>query len=255
MMSLFAVFLTFYYSVISFLERKVFIKNIKKDDLVLDAGSGDKPLWRADVIVDKYLDDDQQRFGGSVLLDRRKLFFKADIECLPFRDKIFDFVFCAHVLEHTKHPDKAILELQRVGKSGYIEVPRASFDFLQTFPSHLWYCEQEGKTLVFKKRIRDHNFYLNSIRRFGEKFFDNALLQMLLAKNFNFIFIRIFWKDKIDSRIETKDGSPYIYDDNSKTKEKKFSEFISFVCYKVFYLFATFLFYKKKSISRNELLK
>src|SRR3989344_6715828 len=117
--------LIFWHSLISFCERKIFVKNIGKNDLVLDLGSGDKPFWRADVIVDKYLEDDRQRSSGPVLLDKNKLFIKADVENLPFKDKVFDFVYCSHLLEHVENPVKAINEITRVAKKGYIEVPYA----------------------------------------------------------------------------------------------------------------------------------
>ena len=131
--------IAFSYSCIFFLRRKAFVKNIGKNDLVLDLGSGDKPFWRADVIVDKYLEDDRQRSSGPVLLDKNKLFIKADVENLPFKDKVFDFVYCSHLLEHVENPVKAINEITRVGKSGYIEVPRAFLELLARRPFWLYY--------------------------------------------------------------------------------------------------------------------
>ncbi|MBI4137407.1 class I SAM-dependent methyltransferase, partial [Candidatus Roizmanbacteria bacterium] len=110
------------YQMYSFFQRKVLF-DIQDDDLVLDVGSGDKPFWRADVIADKDTVDDAQRASGSMLIDRNKLFIEADVENLPFKDKAFDFVFCAHLLEHVEHPDRAIKELTRVARRGYIEVP------------------------------------------------------------------------------------------------------------------------------------
>jgi len=37
---------------------------------------------------------------------------------MPFPDKSFDFVYCAHVLEHVDDPIRACREIMRVGKRG-----------------------------------------------------------------------------------------------------------------------------------------
>ncbi|EKD87476.1 MAG: Methyltransferase type 11, partial [uncultured bacterium] len=112
-MNIFFQLLNIIYAVLSFFRRKVFLLNIKPDDLVLDIGSGDKPFWRADVFVDLYTEDDQQRFSGEMVYDKRKIFINANVEKLPFADKSFDFVFCSHLLEHVEHPDRAIAEITR----------------------------------------------------------------------------------------------------------------------------------------------
>jgi len=45
-------------------------------------------------------------------------FKQGDIYDLPFEDESFDHVFVCFVLEHLKNPDKALLELKRVLKTG-----------------------------------------------------------------------------------------------------------------------------------------
>src|SRR3989344_3020091 len=184
--------LIFWHSLISFCERKIFVKNIDKNDLVLDVGSGDKPFWRADVIVDKYLKDDQQRNSGSMLFDKKKLFIQGNVENLPFKDKVFDFVFCSHLLEHVENPDKAISELTRVAKKGYIEVPYAIVDLLKPFPPHLWLCNYENNMLTFHQKKKDRNFLINETERFGKLFYDNVLIQYLLSKNYKSIFVTLY---------------------------------------------------------------
>jgi len=54
---------------VSFYKRRIFIP-VNKNDLVLDVGSGDKPHWRSDVLLDKYIDDEygSQRSGSKKLL-------------------------------------------------------------------------------------------------------------------------------------------------------------------------------------------
>ena len=42
---------------------------------------------------------------------------------LPFSDKEFDYIICAHVIEHVNDPIFFKNEIERIGKSGYIELP------------------------------------------------------------------------------------------------------------------------------------
>lgn len=250
-MSIFFKVLFFIHSLNSFFKRKILIKDIKKEDLVLDVGSGDKPFWRADVIVDKYLDDNQQRNSGSVILDNRKLFLNSDVENLPFKDKVFDFVFCSHLLEHVENPDKAISELTRVAKKGYIEVPSVIVDILRPFPSHLWFCEYDRGVLIFHQKENKDNFYLKNIKKFGEVFFDKNIFQYLLSKNYKNIFISLYWKDSVKFRLE-KSKDRYIYQQEEKQPKKSR---IPFLFYKIFYIIITTLFYKEKNISLARLTK
>jgi len=115
--------------------------------LVLDVGSGDKPSWRADVLLDRYPDDAfaGQRSGTGRTRVVRPL-FDAEAADMPFADKVFDYVICSHVLEHVTDPVAVVGELTRVAKAGYIEVPEASAAKIIDFPSHLWWCRLDAST-------------------------------------------------------------------------------------------------------------
>src|SRR5215467_9169764 len=86
-------------------------------DAVLEIGPGHCPFKRADTFVD---------FAPWPIpgVDPAKL-VKCDIatEPLPFPDKSFNFVYCRHVLEDMWNPFHLIKEMERVGRSGYIETP------------------------------------------------------------------------------------------------------------------------------------
>jgi len=70
----------------------------------------------------------------------------AAVERLPFATKSFDFVICSHVIEHVEHPDRALRELERVGRRGYIETPSADWEKLAGFPFHRWLVSaQDGQ--------------------------------------------------------------------------------------------------------------
>lgn len=247
--------LIIFYSFISFFRRKILIKNIKSDDLVLDVGSGDKPFWRADVIVDKFLDDDQQRASGGIIYDKRKVFVKANVEKLPFEDKTFDFVFCSHLLEHVKNPDRAIKELTRVAKNGYIEVPNYIMEFFNPFPSHLWFCDYENGSFIFTQKEKNEDFHLKGIKKFGSKLLNIPLFGCLLTKRSDFSIIRHYWRGDVKCKV-ARSKDPYVYIYKDKTSHgKDFVTKVIFVFYKIFYTITSILFYRKKNIDINSLLR
>lgn len=136
----------------SFHRRRIAIP-VGPTDLVLDIGSGDKPHWRADVLVDKFPEGEHavQRAGAAEALTPRAL-FDADAGDLPFADKVFDYVICSHVLEHVLDPAAAMREMMRVGKAGYIEVPHVGSARLLDFSSHLWWCRLDDGVLRFEAK-------------------------------------------------------------------------------------------------------
>jgi uncharacterized protein YbaR (Trm112 family) len=120
-------------------------------DLVLDIGAGHAPHFRADVACDISLGDDRERCG-PVNLDRP--FVVGDAECLPFRDKAFDFIICTHLLEHLHHPERCFQEMLRVGKRGYIETPSEFAEKLCGWPPHRWFVRCENGRLIFTQKTR-----------------------------------------------------------------------------------------------------
>lgn len=133
----------------SFRRRRVAVP-VGPRALVLDVGSGDKPHWRADVLVDRWAGSEHggQRSGRAAAVVDRPL-FEADAAALPFRDQAFDYVICSHTLEHVDDPAAVIAELARVGRAGYIEVPDAKSAKIVDFPSHRWWIRDDHGVLVF----------------------------------------------------------------------------------------------------------
>lgn len=86
---------------------------IAADAKVLDIGPGHAPFKRATHSVD---------FVDVPGVPNMK---KCDLanEPLPYDDKEFDFVYARHILEDMYNPFPLIKEMQRVGRSGYIECP------------------------------------------------------------------------------------------------------------------------------------
>src|SRR4051812_40578122 len=129
-----------------FHERRIALP-VGDDALVLDVGSGDKPSWRADVLLDRYLGDEYaaQRSGRGAARVTRPL-FNADAAAMPFADGAFDYTICSNLLEHVVDPASVLQELMRVSAAGYIEVPEASSAKIIDFPSHIWWCRLDETT-------------------------------------------------------------------------------------------------------------
>lgn len=90
-----------------------FLKGKYSSGSVLDVGPGHSPLPWATASVD-FVD-----VKDAVNLT------KCDLanEPFPFADKQFDFVYARHILEDMFDPFPLVKEMERVGKSGYIECP------------------------------------------------------------------------------------------------------------------------------------
>ena len=122
---------------------------VKKNDLVLEVGSGGNPYFRANILCDAYFET-QERFFVPLIYDRPTII--APAENLPFKDDIFDFVIASHVLEHSANPKKFLSELQRVAKAGYIEVPDAFMERLTHYGFHRLEITDKEDALIIRKK-------------------------------------------------------------------------------------------------------
>jgi SAM-dependent methyltransferase len=168
---------------------------------VLDVGSGDKPHWRADVLLDRYTGAEHggQRSGRAAARITRPL-FAADAADMPFADGVFDYVVCSHVLEHVPDPAAVIAEITRVGRAGYIEVPQAASAKILDFPSHLWWCRLDGSTLVFT--AKHARAFDPEIAGYIERSGVERELERLLDRAFDYRIVSLRWNETIDVRIE-----------------------------------------------------
>ncbi len=174
-------------------------------ELVLDIGSGDSPFAPADVICEKFPWDDTERTAG---FQQDRPLVVGDVEDLPFRDKSFDFIHCSHVLEHTLHPARAIRELMRVGKRGYIEMPRSYFEkTAMSTAGHLWFVDLKDEQLVFRPKHQGiidseiNNIYEN---RLFEK--DPLFTAFYYGRLYELFHIGMFWEGEI--KFVIKDRTP-----------------------------------------------
>ncbi|HEY0519571.1 MAG TPA: methyltransferase domain-containing protein [Ilumatobacteraceae bacterium] len=183
----------------SFRRRRIDIP-VDHTALVLDVGSGDKPHWRADVLLDRYPADSHagQRSGAARARVDRPL-FDADAAEMPFADKVFDYAICSHVLEHVEHPDAVIRELSRVAKAGYIEVPEAASAKIVDFPSHLWWVTLDGDELVFTAKTEP--FFDADIDRYLTVSGMRQPLADLLDKHLDQRVIELHWTGSVACRV------------------------------------------------------
>ena len=82
---------------------------IKRNESVLEIGSGSRPFLRSDVLLDKSMEPYER--AGKLVVDRPMVI--ADAQYLPFKDKSFDFIIAAHILEHLEKPGRFIKEIEK----------------------------------------------------------------------------------------------------------------------------------------------
>lgn len=97
--------------------RKFLKRFYKKDDIVLNLGSGNSIINKNVINVDIF------QYGNVDIV--------CDISDLPFEDKSIDIILNLAVLEHVKEPSEIIKEVQRVLKDGGIVY--TAFPFIQGF--------------------------------------------------------------------------------------------------------------------------
>ncbi|MDH4262080.1 MAG: class I SAM-dependent methyltransferase [Spirochaetia bacterium] len=76
-------------------------------------------------------------------------FYDADITRLPFKNKQFDTVICAHTLEHVRDIHQAVRELRRVTKKRLIIIIPMQRPYKYTFDPHVHFFPYRHSFLQF----------------------------------------------------------------------------------------------------------
>ncbi len=113
--------------------------------LVLEIGSGDNPNPRSNILVDRFLLDNTER-ASDLVIDRPLVV--ADAHHLPFRNEVFAYSICSHILEHMDDPVQFVQEVQRVSTAGYIGSPSEIAERLFHWSFHRWYVNIQDGVLV-----------------------------------------------------------------------------------------------------------
>lgn len=197
--------------------RKAFLP-VDDKGLVLDVGAGGNPYPRSDILLDR-LAGSEHRCGESMMIDRPVVF--ADASRMPFKDKSFDFVIASHILEHMAEPEVFLAELQRVGKSGYIETPNAIFERLQPFTIHcLEVIDSDGILHIHKKSEPVEDRFMGTKSLLA----DDAAWGRYMFEAPHMFHVRYFWSGEIKYEISNPEVAADWIEDiyaNSQAGETK----------------------------------
>ena len=179
---------------------------ISKKDKVAEVGSGHNPTYRANVIVEKFIDSNYHR-GGDVKIYPHQHFVNADGERLPFKDKEFDYVICNQVLEHVEHPETFVSEQSRIAKRGYIETPSLIGEQLFPKKSHKWaILDIDGKLVMYEKARMEEN-YANDYGRLFLNYlpYQSIVFRLLGRTEGALITNRYEWEGEIEIIVNPTD--------------------------------------------------
>jgi SAM-dependent methyltransferase len=131
---------------------------------------------------------------GGVVVDRPLIV--ADVCALPFKDKVFDYAYTAHTLEHVEDIERALSELQRVAKRGCIIVPHWHLEGLWNYPYHLWIITTKGNKIIFRRKCRLFETDDSELR--GKT---KDLAWHMISRNREAFEVRYEWDSEIDYEV------------------------------------------------------
>ncbi|MBU3917550.1 class I SAM-dependent methyltransferase [bacterium] len=193
------IFSKLYFKRIAWSLRRINIK-IPADALVLEVGSGGNPYPRANVLLDAY-EETRERHWDALIHDRPTVLSFG--ENLPFKDKSFDYVIAAHVLEHTPYPEKFLAELQRVAHGGYIETPDAFMERINPYKDHRLEVTVRDDVLVIRKK--PEWIYDADLVELYEKRTKDIIAGETIPRHAAEFHMRYFWQDKIRFNVVNPD--------------------------------------------------
>jgi uncharacterized protein YbaR (Trm112 family) len=193
---------TSYLRSLVFASRKLRL-GIQPSDLVLEVGGGHNPHFRSDVLCDKFLQSSLHRQGR---IAAPAPLVQGDIEHLPFRDKVFDFVIASHILEHVDKPDQACRELARVGKRGYIETPHEFQErLIGGNPAHKWLVIDRNGQLIFRQKPSGYLDEALAAQIWQLQVEKNVGLADFWSKNSARLYVMHRWAEQIECEVIRED--------------------------------------------------
>jgi hypothetical protein len=178
-------------------------KVIKKGWKVCDLGSGDQPLKEATTCVDFFEKDNWHRDGVKYKPHPTAKLVHWDLNKYPypFKNREFDFVNASQIAEHIENPYLFCLEMQRIGKAGYIETPNKFYELLYGWEFHRWYVNVVDGRLVFENIVNrtflgkfTHDLYHKvkneEFRNLHDKNMDKMITRFFWEKSFKFA---VYW--------------------------------------------------------------
>lgn len=185
---------------------------IKRDDLVVEIGSGHNPRFRSDLLVDKFIVDNYHRAGKAIKIDRPLV--AADAYFLPFRDKSIDYLLASHILEHLEDPGRFLEEIMRVAKQGYLETPSTFCEDLFGFRFHKYRVSfEKGKVLLSRiSKKSKYSLLFEQLLKYDPYFTKWFLLQK------NLFHSTFEWEDNFEYQILPEDHDFIDYKDIQEIK-------------------------------------
>lgn len=119
------------------------ITSIRAGDRVLEIGPGGTPHPRSNEFLDLHpsllgtAEEAAYHRGSAPALRTDKPVTYYDGGAFPYGDKGFDYVICAHVLEHVPNVESFLSELFRIADRGYIEFPTIYYEYVYNIPVHV----------------------------------------------------------------------------------------------------------------------
>lgn len=123
---------------------------------ILDLGCGDGAI--ANPLFDKGIHVTGLDISLSALKHLKGNGIRASSECLPFRDKLFDLVICAEILEHLPQGiyEKTLGEIERITNT-YIIVTTPNREYLPSGHAKCSYCHY-----IFHTNLHFRSFDISS---------------------------------------------------------------------------------------------
>lgn len=181
--------------------------SIKKNYKVLEVGGGHNPHPRSNVVVDKYLADENLHRSGDLKVLKNQQFLHAEGENLPFKDKEFDYVICCHVLEHVEDPIQFLSEQIRVAPRGYIETPSLIGCYLSPKKSHKWVLlDIDDKIVMYDKKLIDFDPPLDLAYMFLRYLPNHSIGWKIMQRTHHEIMTMNYeWEGNIDVLVNPED--------------------------------------------------
>jgi SAM-dependent methyltransferase len=183
-------------------------------DFVLDVGSGHFPHSTADILVDRFIEDiEGEGHRGHKKLVRDRPLVCADVQALPFKDKSFSYVICNQVLEHVGDPVRALAELTRVGRRGFLSVPSEFEEFICPAAEHRWVFALRDGTLLIKPKQAKHRYGLDMYGGVFHHLHGQTDFRRLSLRRPNLFAVELEWENNISYRFFENDEPFYDYHD------------------------------------------
>ena len=181
------------------------LKSLPRDYVLLDAGCGSQHFR---VFCDhlnykgqdfgQYLKDEKEILGdtrggvgGNLGYQYGKLDYLGDIWEIKESNATFDAILCTEVFEHIPYPNEAMLELNRLLKSGGYLIITAPYACLPHFEPYFFYSGFSKQW--YRKHLNDLGYEIVEIKENGNAHGSLAIETLRTAKSMNNIFLKVVY--------------------------------------------------------------